>query len=240
MTYGEHVSRYVERHRGSADGIFVAPQAVDVAHFAATVNAEDRAAARDRAGVGDDQVLVLFAGRLDPEKGIEVLLEAWRTAALNTSARLVLAGEGPLDAAVAAAVPEARRLGAVPQGDLPALYSAADVLVLPSIRTATFTEPWGLVVNESMLQRTPVIVSDAVGAAAGGLVRDGRNGLVFPAGDAAALAARVAQLAADTELRARLGERAREDAMQFTPAAWAAGARAALGAAGAGLRRDTC
>ena len=51
-------------------------------------------------------------------------------------------------------------------------------------------EPWGLVVNEAMNQATAIIASDAVGAAAGGLVRDGRNGLIVPAGDAGALAAR--------------------------------------------------
>ena len=73
-------------------------------------------------------------------------------------------------------------LGFVPRDELPALYAAADALVLPSIRTATFLEPWGLVVNEAMHQGTPVIASDAVGAAAGGLVRDGRNGLVVAAG----------------------------------------------------------
>jgi glycosyltransferase involved in cell wall biosynthesis len=95
-----------------------------------------------------------------------------------------------------------------------------------------------LVVNESMLQRTPVIASDAVGAAAGGLVREGRNGAVFPAGSAEELAARLTGLAADPDLRARLGEHARDDAMALTPAAWAAGARAAL--AGAGVGRDTC
>jgi glycosyltransferase involved in cell wall biosynthesis len=114
------------------------------------------------------------------------------------------------------------------------------LLVLPSIRTATFTEPWGLVVNESMLQRTPVVVSDAVGAAAGGLVRDGRNGLVFSAGDASQLASRMAELASDSQLRARLGERAREDALALTPEAWAAGAQAALAAAGASFGRDSC
>jgi glycosyltransferase involved in cell wall biosynthesis len=237
MTYGDHVSRYVAGHRGSADGVFVAPQAVDVKHFGAPVSEEERAAARARAGAADSDLLVLFCGRLEAEKGIEVLLEAWRKAGLDRTATLAFAGDGPLRAEVAA-VPGTSQLGVVPPGDLPALYCAADLLVLPSIRTATFTEPWGLVVNESMLQRTPVIASDAVGAAAGGLVREGRNGAVFPAGSAEELAARLTALAADPDLRARLGEHARDDAMALTPAAWAAGARAAL--AGAGVGRDTC
>jgi len=239
ITYGEHVSRYVERHRGSRDGVFVAPQAVDVDHFGAPVPEADRAAARRRAGAAEKELLVLYVGRLEHEKGVEVLLEAWRQAALGPEARLALAGEGPVAATVASLVPDARLLGAVPAGDLPALYCAADMLVLPSVRTATFTEPWGLVVNEAMLQRTPPIVSDAVGAAAGGLVRDGHNGLVFRAGDAAALAAGLSALASDSAMRRELGGRAREDALLLTPAAWAAGARRALAAVGAGTSRRT-
>ena len=76
-------------------------------------------------------------------------------------------------------------------------YAACDVLVLPSIATATFREPWGLVVNEAMNRGLAVIASDQVGAAAGGLVRDGQNGLLVPAGDSASLAAALQRLAAE-------------------------------------------
>jgi glycosyltransferase involved in cell wall biosynthesis len=243
-TYGPHVSRYVERHRGARGGVVVAPQAVDVEHFAAPVAAAEQAAARKLAGAADAELLVLFAGRLVAEKGVETLLEAWRGAALGPGARLALAGTGPLEHRVRQAIPEAVLLGQVPAERLPALYAAADLLVLPSIRTATFTEPWGLVVNEAMLQGTPVIASDAVGAAAGGLVREGRNGLIVPAADVAALAAGLRALSGAGELRARLGAAAREDASKLTPAAWAHGMGRALQAAGAGVEdrpagRDT-
>jgi glycosyltransferase involved in cell wall biosynthesis len=91
-----------------------------------------------------------------------------------------------------------------------------------------------LVVNEAMHQGTPAIATDAVGAAAGGLVRDGRNGLVAPAGDARALATRIATLAADPALRERLGTAAREDVAAFSEAAWVHGMQQALRAVGAG------
>ncbi|MGI8844920.1 MAG: glycosyltransferase, partial [Thermoleophilaceae bacterium] len=109
-----------------------------------------------------------------------------------------------------------------------------DLLVLPSLPTATFREPWGLVINEAMLQRTPVIASDAVGAAAGGLVVDGATGAVFPAGDERSLARSLSVLADDRMLRARLGEQARERALALDPRAWADGMRAALVSAGVG------
>ncbi|NLT07542.1 MAG: glycosyltransferase family 4 protein, partial [Solirubrobacterales bacterium] len=233
-TYGPHVSHHVAGERGHAEGIAVAPQAVDVDHYGAPVPPAARAAWRERIGVADGAPLVLFAGRLVPEKGIATLVAAWRAAALEGSgARLALAGDGPLRATVERDLPDAAALGRVEPADLPALYAAADLLVLPSVRTASFLEPWGLVCNEAMLQRTPVLASDAVGALAGGLVRDGRNGRSVPAGDAAALAAALGELASDGELRARLGEAARADAAAYTPAAWAAGMGSALALAGA-------
>ena len=235
-TYGEHVSRHVAEARGTTRGIVVAPQAVDVGHFGAEVSPAERAHWREHAGAHGDELLVLFTGRMEREKGIETLVAAWRGVPANT--RLAIAGSGPLSERVTAAIPDARMLGHVPEHDLPALYAAADVLVLPSIRTASFTEPWGLVVNEAMLQGTPTIASDAVGAVAGGLVRDGRNGLTFPAGDAYALAARIGALAGDPELRDRLGAAARPDAAELTPEAWKNGMAEALMLASAAQRGD--
>lgn len=233
ITYGPHVSRYVKAHRRRSR-VFEAPQAVSPGLFGAEVAAERSRAVRLAARVGAGDLLVLFVGRLEEEKGLRVLLAAWQRAALGAGAVLAVAGEGPLE-------PElrghgARVLGRVEPEALPALYAAADVLVLPSIRTATFLEPWGLVVNEAMHQGTPIIATDAVGAAAGGLVKDGRNGLVVPQGDPVALARALSALAADRDLRERLGSAARADVAAYTPEAWARGVSLALAALGAGRR----
>jgi glycosyltransferase involved in cell wall biosynthesis len=72
-----------------------------------------------------------------------------------------------------------------------------------------------------MHQSLPVIASDQTGAAAGGLVRHGRNGLVFKAGDADALGAALVRLRDDPDLRRRLGAQARDDVAPYTPDAWA-------------------
>jgi glycosyltransferase involved in cell wall biosynthesis len=120
----------------------------------------------------------------------------------------------------------------IPAVQLRELYAAADVLVVPSIPTRTFREPWGLVVNEAMNRNLPVIASDAVGAAAGGLVRDGRNGLVVPAKDPQALAHALRRLAEDQPLRARLGAAGARDVQAFTHDAWAQGFSDALGSLG--------
>jgi glycosyltransferase involved in cell wall biosynthesis len=223
VTYGRHVTDYV----GRSLNVFEAPQSVDAALFGGAVGEEDRETARQRTGAGPDSFLVLFVGRLEREKGLRVLFEAWRRADIEDGV-LALAGEGPMRSEAGTF------LGRVPPEELPALYAAADVLVLPSIATATFQEPWGLVVNEAMLQGTPVIASDAVGAVAGGLVRDGRNGFVFAQGDADALAARLSALAGNPELVRRLGDAAREDVREYTPEAWAEAFSRALEAVGAG------
>jgi glycosyltransferase involved in cell wall biosynthesis len=87
--------------------------------------------------------------------------------------------------------------------------------VIPSITTALDREPWGVVVNEAMHSGVPVIATDAVGAAAGGLVVDGRNGLVVPERDPTALADAMLRLIRDPELATRMGEAARRDVAAF-------------------------
>jgi glycosyltransferase involved in cell wall biosynthesis len=89
-----------------------------------------------------------------------------------------------------------------------------------------------------MHQRLPVIATTAVGAAAGGLVRHERNGLVVPAGDTTALAGALRLLRDDPALRARLGAAAAQDSAAHTFAAWAAGVSAALVSVGAGHEGD--
>ncbi|HKN93393.1 MAG TPA: glycosyltransferase family 4 protein [Thermoleophilaceae bacterium] len=231
-TYGPHVSAYVSERRGSSHNVFEAPQAVEVEEFGKEISDELRTHARVQAGApAHGGFLALFVGRLEEEKGVHVLLDAWRRADLGEGAVLALAGEGPLRAEVARQPADVQGLGFVPRDHLPALYAAADVLVLPSIRTETFLEPWGLVVNEAMHQGTPVITTDAVGAARGGLVQDGRNGLVVPERDAGALAARLRGLAQNPQLREALGKAAKRDVAPFTYAAWVTGMRRALSAA---------
>src|SRR6185437_12419877 len=155
VTYGPHVSEYVEARRGGRGNVIEAPQAVSAEEFGNEIAPELRRHARMHAGApGEGGFLALFVGRLVREKGVRVLLDAWRRADLGEGSVLALAGEGPLRAEVERAGPDVEALGFVPRDHLPSLYAAADVLVLPSIRTETFLEPWGLVVNEAMHQGT--------------------------------------------------------------------------------------
>ena len=101
----------------------------------------------------------------------------------DPDAELRLIGNGSLEEHIRQRINGHSRVtivGHVPQDDLPAELERATCLVLPSVTTRETNEPWGLVVNEAMHAGLPVIATDAVGAAAGGLVRDGHNGYVVP------------------------------------------------------------
>ncbi len=250
VTYGPHVSAYVRAH--GARAVYVALQSVDNAFWSSPdVIEPDSPYWPAQAGVK-----FLFAGRGVREKGLGVLGKAWSESGLRApTAALVLVGVGselpwvPVGGALDPPLRGVPHGGAQASGEpvdvigLPSLsaeklrnfYAAADVLVLPSIPTRTFREPWGLVVNEAMNRGLPVIVSDIVGAAAGGLVRQRRNGLIVPAGNSVALAAALRGLAKDSELRARMGAAGLQDVSAYTHDAWAEGFSRAL--AGLSLSR---
>ena len=90
-------------------------------------------------------------------------------------------------------------LGFRNQTELPRFFDLCDVFVLPSVE-----EPWGLVVNEAMNAGRAVVVSDAVGCAED-LVRDGRNGCIFPARDVPALAAALRRVLTSPETAGAMG-----------------------------------
>jgi glycosyltransferase involved in cell wall biosynthesis len=238
VTYGPHVSAYV-RERG-ARNVYVAPQSVDNEFWSARELSPPSAPNWPR----EARTRFLFVGRPAREKGLTTLIDAWRMAELAPSqAALALAG---VDAELSVVSPAGPRragdagivgLGRLSPIELRDVYAASSALVLPSIETRTFREPWGLVVNEAMDRGLPVIASDAVGAVAGGLVRDELNGLVFAAGDSAALARALRRLAADEPLRRRLGAQAAQDVRGYTHEAWARGFSAALASVGVSRER---
>jgi glycosyltransferase involved in cell wall biosynthesis len=222
VTYGPHVSAYVREH--GARRVHVAPQAVDNDFW----SSPQVAVPTQPSWPAETEAKFLFAGRPAREKGMGVLFEAWSTAGLQApTAALVLVGAGPTPPWVPAGG-AVTSLAPVSPVELRNFYAAADALVLPSIHTRTFREPWGLVANEAMNRGLPVIASDAVGAAAGGLVRDGRNGVIVPAGDPVALAVALRRLARDRALRTRMGAAGREDIRAYSYAAWADGFSAAF------------
>ncbi len=167
--------------------ITLTPYVVDNDWWVAQSTRVDRESIRASWGVSRSDTVFLFCAKLQPWKRPHDLLEAFRKADLS-NAFLVFAGEGPLrtslekEAARLGISDRVRFLGFVNQTQLPAVYTASDLLVLPSVYDA-----FGVVVNEAMLCGCPVIASDRVGAARD-LVMHGRTGFVYPCADVDALA----------------------------------------------------
>jgi glycosyltransferase involved in cell wall biosynthesis len=170
-----------------AEKITLTPYTVDNAWWKAQSAMADRSAVRAEWGASREQPVILFCAKLQSWKRPMDLLHAFAEANLEGSI-LVFAGEGPQRAELQAQSTQlgihkrVKFLGFVNQSQLPALYSAADVMVLPSSY-----EPFAVVVNEAMCCGCPVIVSDQVGAARD-LVAPVNPEFVFPAGDVQALA----------------------------------------------------
>ncbi len=147
---------------------------------------------------------LLYVGRLDPGKGIDVILAALPGLPAGVSLDVVGAGEEDYQrelreqARALGLEGRVRFSGSRPAAQLPDLYAAADAVIFP----VRWQEPWGLVPLEAMASGRPVVATARGGAA--GYLRDGRNALVIPAEDPAALADAVARLAGSPELRQEL------------------------------------
>lgn len=163
---------------------------------------------RQAMGWPEGKVVLLMPARMTFEKAHDVVLTALARPELSGANLLVfLAGDGPLleqHRAAAAAMGLAERVvfGGF-RRDLPALYRAADVFLLPSR-----WESLPLSIREAMGAGLPVVAT-AIGGIAEA-VQDGASGLLIPPDDPRALADAIARLAGDAGLRSRMGERGRE------------------------------
>jgi len=170
------------------------------------------------AGYGLDprSLVCVMPARFVHEKGHRFLLQAVELLrAKGVAAQVLLIGEGPLARPIEAEVKsrglgqQIRVLPAMAQGQLLSLVAAADVLVMASTH-----EGFPLVPAEAMLLRVPVLATRVGGVPE--LIVDGTSGLLVEPGDPAALADGLARLAADPELRRRLGEAGRREASRFS------------------------
>jgi glycosyltransferase involved in cell wall biosynthesis len=196
--------------RGLARRLVVVHPGIDPAPY----GCGDRARLRAELGLADATPLVGLLARYDAWKGHAVFLEAARRVVdACPDARFVMAG-GALNreslphvercraevlARRAALGLEDRVFVLDHRGDVPDVLAGLDVVVCPSVR-----EPFGMVLLEAMAAGRPVVASDSGGPAE--IVEDGMSGLLFPTGDAAALAERLQRLLDDPALRERLAE----------------------------------
>lgn len=183
------------------DNLRIWPRGIDTARFNPGYRSE---ALRGRLGADAGTTIVAYVGRIAPEKGLDLALEAMRKVNAAEPGRIAfaLAGDGPYEAHCRAAAPPGTVfMGRIVGEDLSAFYASADIFIFPSV-----TDTFGNVLLEAMASGLGV-----VGAEYGTtteLLADGR-GLTFPAGDSDAMAARILDLVRLPDERAAVSARAR-------------------------------
>ena len=188
--------------------ITMTPFVVDNDWWNAQKAQANRAEVRKSWGVGSNDRVVLFCAKLQPWKRPLDLLQAFAAAAVPETF-LVFAGEGPLrehleaEAEKLGIASRVRFLGFTNQTQLPRVYSAADLFVLPSDY-----DPCPVVVCEAMLCGLPVLLSDEIRGRFD-LVRSGSTGDIFPCADVQALAGALRRLLNDQSTLKKLGVNAR-------------------------------
>jgi glycosyltransferase involved in cell wall biosynthesis len=187
---------------------------VNLAQFSPDPTAGDTR--RHGMGIGDDERVVLYVGRVCEQKGSDVLIQAFeRLQARVKNVRLVVAGphdrfgnEGESDLTRRIRDIGGLYLGAIDESLLPSTYNMADVFVMPTRRLEMF----GMAALEAQACGKPVVASDH-----GGLpeVVSPQSGLLFPVGDVAALTECLARLLEDRDLRRTKAVAARHHALRF-------------------------
>ena len=202
-------------YRNGKNNIAIIPPGVDVGHFYPIAPDE----AKQFIGLKPEDRMVLFVGRIEPLKGVDTLIRAMSCIRSVDAARpvhLAIIGGEP-DASPREMSAEMARLqklcddlcmggmvvflGKRGQDTLPYYYSAAEVLVMPSLY-----ESFGMVALEAMACGTPVIASQVGGLAY--LVRDGETGYTIPDNDPDALCEKLTLLLGNPDLRSTMGLRA--------------------------------
>ena len=184
--------------------ISITPPCTDLSRFAAAGSVGGRA-----------RVSLLFVGRLEPRKGVHVLLAAYRRLCEEgLPVTLTIAGGGSEEAALRSYVerhelPDVRFLGGFDDAHATALYGACDIVCAPSL----YCESFGIVIAEAMAAGKPVVAAANRGYRT--LLQAHADELLAPPGDAEVFADRLRRLVLDRELRARLGAWGRAEALRY-------------------------
>ncbi|MDG4550482.1 MAG: glycosyltransferase family 4 protein [Candidatus Contendobacter sp.] len=192
--------------------IVTIPYAVDNDRFiaAARLSDQERRDWLQRLGADTNQPVVLYASKFQRRKHPDDLLKAvTRLRERGIRCTVLMVGSGEMQDELRQLVTrlnlsDVHFTGFINQSDLPRIYGASDIFVLPSEN-----EPWGLIVNEVMCAALPVVISKEVGCVPD-LVREGDNGFLFQAGDIEGLARALEPLLTDAGLMKRMGQKSRE------------------------------
>ena len=191
FSVGTNNREYFLKH-GLADSQIVhAPHAIDNMRFHKSAVSVTNSLRREL-GIPENNIVFAFCGKLEHKKSPDELLASFLRIG-SADAHLIIAGSGPMESSLRSLANErVHFLGFQNQTQMPRVYEAADLVVLPSRGPG---ETWGLALNEAMACGRAVLASDRVGAAID-LIQLGKNGWIVPACDGHALEASLRQAVA--------------------------------------------
>jgi glycosyltransferase involved in cell wall biosynthesis len=190
---GKRSYEHYKRLNCPDEKLVFSPYCVDISPFEVDEQARARlrTAMRESLGVSDQQIILLFSGKLSPRKGPELILQAVKQLSSELRNRIlaVFLGSGQLEEELRRLAQESPRVavffpGFQNQTQLSRYYHSADLLILPSREGET----WGLVVNEALHHGLPCVASDAVGCGPD-LIENGMTGYTFQSSSSDSLAA---------------------------------------------------
>ncbi|HEY8894173.1 MAG TPA: glycosyltransferase family 4 protein [Niastella sp.] len=178
---GKNNKDYFEAHGVRNKKLVFSPHAIDNRRYEDVDQKLSKQASdwRRELGFNDNDIVILYAGKLEPVKDPLIIIEAAGRLA-DSGIKFLLVGNGVMEQQVkdaASGLTNVKFLGFQNQSMMPVIYRLGDVYLLPSI-----SETWGLAVNEAMACGKAVITSDKVGCATD-LVINGENGYVFSTGN---------------------------------------------------------
>ena len=200
------------------------PNAFDVNHFVSVRSEVIPERPRIRKQLGLHGTTFIYVGRLRREKGVGILLEAFRKLQRRCQVKttLLFVGDGSEEEhlrqrCLKKGIHNVVFAGFQQKQELPSYYAAADVFVFP-----TLGDTYGLVVDEAMACSLPVISTNAVGEIHE-RIEDGLNGYILQPENSETLCERMKQLARDPELRKKMGQYSAQKVKEHTPKRWAQG-----------------
>lgn len=213
LAIGAANREYYEKAGVAAERIFEVPYTIDNERFSAAArisSSSERALIKRRYGLSDSLPTILFASKFMHRKHPDKVLKAASVLAREgLKFQVLMVGTGDMQDELKKLVTTLKLenvvfSGFVNQSELPKVFAATDIFVLPSEN-----EPWGLIVNEVMCAGRPVIVGRDVGCVAD-LVKDGVNGILVRAGEIEDLANALRMLILDKPLRDAMGRASTE------------------------------
>lgn len=199
----------------AADRVVCIPNGIDISRFIEASKDETlRATRRSELGLAPGDVAILVSGRLEPDKGVHLALEAIRR--LPPRARLIVAGAGSARGALDAQIRElgigdrVHLLGHRPVAEMPALHAASDIYLFPTL----LSESFGFGALEAMAAGKPVVAPPVGGLPM--LVEHGKTGLAFPVGSADGIEESCRRLIEEPALASQLGQEGQRAAGRYT------------------------